>query len=61
MIRVCHKQVFAADGKFEVRPGSKAPIFVGEQILDLFGEWEDPDEPGSGQPKSGNKAKVRPA
>lgn len=61
MIRVCQKQVFAPDDRFEVRPNPKAPVFVGDKILELFGEWEDPSAPDSGLPKWANKAKVRPA
>ena len=61
MIRVCQKQVFAPDDRFEVRPSAEAPVFVGGKILDLFGEWEDPSPPDSGIPKWSNRAKERPA
>jgi hypothetical protein len=61
MIRVCQKQVFAPDDKFEVRPSSQAPVFVGGKILDLFGTREDPSPSNSGLPKWANEAKVRPA
>ena len=61
MIRVCHKQIFAPDDSFEVRPGPKAPIFAGGKILDLFGEWEGPSPPDSGLPKRANKLKVSEA
>lgn len=40
-IRVCRQWVFAPNGNFEVKPAQNAPTFLGDKILDLFGEWED--------------------
>lgn len=41
MIRICHQRVFAPDARFEVMPSQDLPITVGDDILNLFGEWED--------------------
>jgi hypothetical protein len=40
-IRVCRQWVLAPDANFEVKPAQNAPTFLGNEILDLFGEWED--------------------
>jgi hypothetical protein len=39
-IRVCRQWVLAPDANFEVKPAQSAPTFLGNEILDLFGEWE---------------------
>jgi hypothetical protein len=43
-IRVCRQWVFAPDATFEVKPAQSAPTFLGDEILNLFGEWEDSGE-----------------
>jgi hypothetical protein len=43
-IRVCRQWVLASDANFEVKAGQSAPTFLGDKILDLFGEWEDGGE-----------------
>jgi len=43
-IRVCRQWVFAPDANFEVKPAQSAPTFLGGEILNLFGEWEDGGE-----------------
>lgn len=40
-IRVCRQWVLAPDANFEVKPTQSAPTFMGNDILNLFGEWED--------------------
>jgi hypothetical protein len=43
-IRVCRQWVLAPDANFEVKPAQSALTFLGDKILDLFGEWEDSGE-----------------
>jgi len=45
IIRACHRQVFSPDGSFEVMSAPEAPVVVGEEILDLFGDWEENSVP----------------
>jgi hypothetical protein len=39
-VRVCRQWVLAPHANFAVKPAQSAPTFKGNDILDLFGEWE---------------------
>jgi hypothetical protein len=41
IIRACHRQIFSPDGSFEVMPAHEGSIVVGNEILELFGDWEE--------------------
>jgi hypothetical protein len=41
MIRICTQRVFAPNALFEVLPAKGCPVVVGDEILQLFGDWED--------------------
>jgi uncharacterized protein DUF4238 len=43
-VRVCRQWVFAPDATFEVKPAQRAPTFKGEEIFNLFGDWENGGE-----------------
>jgi hypothetical protein len=43
-IRVCRQWVLAPRADFEVKPAENAPISLGNDILELFGDWEDSGE-----------------